>query len=87
MFEGERLASYELRGRRGWQLRIAGARRRAYTVEASMRTLERKFRPCRVFLGSRALPRRLWTYQAKTRVLRMRVSARRAMLTVRPCRR
>ena len=85
MFERERLSSRELRRRRGWTLRIAGARRRTYTLEAALSALQRPFTPCRVRLGRRVLRR--WSHDRRTRVLKVRFAARRARLTVIGCRR
>ena len=52
-FERERLVSRERRG--SWTLRIEGRRKRRYSIEATMATLRRPFRPCRVELdGERA---------------------------------
>ncbi|MDX6698778.1 MAG: hypothetical protein QOE65_2175 [Solirubrobacteraceae bacterium] len=87
MFEGEALASAESRhiARRGWTLRIDGARRRTYSIEASLATLRRPFVPCVVRAGTRALPRAQWSYDRATGVLRAQVSAVRTSLSVRPC--
>ena len=78
MFERERLRSVE--GRRSWALAIRGARRRAYSLEASLRTLRRPFRPRRVTFAGRRVPFR---YDRRTGVLRARFSARRGTLVVR----
>ena len=53
-FERERLVSRERRG--SWTLRIEGRRKRRYSIDATMATLRRPFRPCRVELGGKALP-------------------------------
>ena len=90
MFERERISSRELRRRRGWTLRVAGTRRRTYTVEAALSSLRRPFTPCRVRVGRRVL--RGWSHDRRTRVFRARFTATRARLTVlsrerarRPC--
>lgn len=80
MFERERLSSRELRRGRGWTLRVAGARRRRYTLEAALSSLRRPFAPCVVRLGRRVL--RGWSHDRRTRVLRVRFRATRARLTV-----
>lgn len=86
MFEGEGLASAERRrGGRGWTLRIDGARRRTYSIEASLATLRRPFVPCRVTANGRPLPRRAWSHDATTGVLRAQLTATDANLAVRPC--
>jgi hypothetical protein len=83
---GERVRSIE--GRRRWRLRIDGSRRRTYRLEASLATLRRPFRPCSVRLGARRLKRgRAWRWAKSERVVRARVRARRATLTVSACRR
>ena len=89
---GERIRSNE--GRRRWTLRIDADRRRTYTLQASLATLRRRFRACRVTLReadatrSRTLRRRrAWTHYGGTRAFRATFRAHRATLTVRPCRR
>ena len=67
--EGERVRSVE--GRRRWSLRVDGARRRRYGLQASMSTLERPFVPCRVRVGGRTLARTAWRYDERTRALRV----------------
>ena len=79
MFERERLSARELRGG-GWTLRVRGARRRTYTLEAALSALRRPFVPCRVRVGRRVL--RGWSHDRRTRVLRLRFTARRARLVV-----
>jgi alpha-glucosidase (family GH31 glycosyl hydrolase) len=81
MFDGERLRSVETR--RGWRLRVAGDRRRRYTLEAAFAALRHPFAPDRVLLDGRPLPRRAWSFSTRRRVLRIRFSARRATLVVR----
>ena len=81
MFEAERLGSTE--GRRRWTLTIRGTRKRVYSLEASMRSLRRPFRPCRVTVGGR---RRKHSYDAASGVLRVRFAARRAKLIATRCR-
>jgi alpha-glucosidase (family GH31 glycosyl hydrolase) len=83
MFESERLSSTELR--RGWRLGIAGARTRTYSLQASLATLRRPFRPCAVTVGGRALPRRSWSFSSARRVLRARFKARRGSLRAITC--
>jgi alpha-glucosidase (family GH31 glycosyl hydrolase) len=81
---GERLRSNE-QGR-GWRLEIDGKRRRLYALQASLRTLRNPFRPCELTLQGRALPRRAWSYRARSRVLRARFVVRRGTLFARGCR-
>ena len=78
--EGERIFSRERRGR--WLLMIRGQRTRRYSLQASMTTLRRPIRPCRVTLGRRTLPRRAWRYNRRTGALRVSFRARRATLAV-----
>ncbi|HEV3000166.1 MAG TPA: TIM-barrel domain-containing protein [Solirubrobacteraceae bacterium] len=83
--EGERVLSVERRRR--WRLTIDGTTRRTYRLQASLGTLRRPFRPCRVTVGGRPLKRgRSWTYAKRGRVLRATFRAKRATLTVRGCR-
>jgi alpha-glucosidase (family GH31 glycosyl hydrolase) len=77
-----RIASRERRGR--WQLRLRGPRR-LYSLQASLATLKRPFRPCRVELNGRPLRRGAWRYDRRRRVLRARFRARRARLGVSAC--
>jgi alpha-glucosidase (family GH31 glycosyl hydrolase) len=81
--DGGRLRSRELKGR-GWELRLGGEPRR-WQIQASLRQLERPFRPCSVTTenGARVMG---WRYDASTRVLRVTVGAGRGLLSVRPCR-
>ncbi len=81
--DGERLLSAE--GRAGWSLRVAGARRRVYSLQASLATLSRRFTPCRVALDGRALARRSWSYRRATGILSARFIARRGTLAVTRC--
>ena len=79
---GELVRSVEVgRARRGaWRLRIDGARRRTYRLQASLETLRRPFHACRV-RGARR-----WRYSRRTGVLRATIRAKRATLVVRGCR-
>jgi alpha-glucosidase (family GH31 glycosyl hydrolase) len=80
--EGESLGSVEGAGR--WSLSLSGARRRVYELHAALGTLRRPFRPCRVSLDGRVLPRVSWRYTTG-RVLRLRFAARKATLTASSC--
>jgi hypothetical protein len=71
---GERAVSSEKRRRR-WVLRIEGTRTRRYDVEVALGTLRRPFRPCRLRVVRRTLPRTAWS--ATDGVLRFTVRARR----------
>ena len=77
---GERLRSIEGAGR--WRLEIEGARARTYSLEASLRTLRRPFRPCRLSLDGEAPS---WSFDRRTGVLRARFRARRATLVAHAC--
>jgi hypothetical protein len=74
--DGGSLASRERPGE--WRLTIRGKRRRVWTISASLATLRRPFRPCRV-----NAPR--WRYDAQTRVLHATFRARHATLVARGC--
>jgi alpha-glucosidase (family GH31 glycosyl hydrolase) len=60
----EGLSSQERRGR--WRLTIRGRVKRAYRLQASLASLKKPFRPCRVALRGKRLPRRAWSYRRKT---------------------
>ena len=83
---GVRALSLERRGR--WTLRLRAAKRRRHSIrlQASTATLERPFRPCRVTLHGRRLPRRAWSYDRRTKVLNALFRVRRGTLEVRRCR-
>ena len=70
-FKGERIQSRE--GKRKLTLRIRGTRRRTYSAQISMRTLNRPFRPCGV------------RYNEKTGVARVTLKGRRVTATLEPC--
>jgi alpha-glucosidase (family GH31 glycosyl hydrolase) len=81
---GVRALSVERRGR--WSLRLTAVRKRhAFRLQASMATLRRPFRPCSVRLKGRKLPRRLWRYDTRDRVLHMHFRVKRGTLVVRRC--
>ena len=80
---GETLRSVE--SRRGWSLRVAGKLRRTYRLQAALDTLRRPYAVCGVRVGRRVLPRRAWSQDPESLVLRVRFSARKATLRARPC--
>jgi alpha-glucosidase (family GH31 glycosyl hydrolase) len=80
----ERLVSKE--GRRRWTLRVEGAQRRTYRLQASMATLRRPFVPCGASVAGRPLRRGSgWSWSRRTRVLRATFRTTRGTLTVRGC--
>jgi alpha-glucosidase (family GH31 glycosyl hydrolase) len=79
--DGGSLRSRELGG--AWKLRIASERRRRWQIQASLATLERPFRPCRVSAHGGRLAS--WRYVRRTRVLHATLNARRAKLSVKGC--
>ncbi|MEA2340072.1 MAG: hypothetical protein QOG11_149 [Solirubrobacteraceae bacterium] len=87
MFERERLRSVVTPG--AWQLAIDGTRTRRYALEASTADLRSSrggaFRPCRVAVGTHALPRAAWRFAAGAQVLTAGFRARRAVLHVTAC--
>jgi len=87
MFSGERLRSRVRRG--AWTLAIEGARRRRYTVEASMADLHRRgrrpFDVSAITVGGRPLPSSEWHQRHPGDVLTATFSARRAVVVVRSC--
>ncbi len=79
--DGGRLHSRE--ARRAWTLTVDSRRTRRWSVQASLATLERPFRPCRVSaVGGRLAG---WSYDRRTRVLRATLTTRRGRLLVRGC--
>jgi alpha-glucosidase (family GH31 glycosyl hydrolase) len=76
----ERLVSAEGSGR--WTLAVRGKRARTYSLQASLGTLRHPFRPRRVRLGDRVLPRRAWSYDPRFGVLRAVFRCRSAVLRV-----
>jgi sulfoquinovosidase len=78
---GERVRSRETAA--GWRLRIRGARRRTYSLQAALTSLARPFRPCALVVGGRRLPRRVWRYSRRSGVLRARFRVRSGQLEVR----
>ena len=68
------------RGR--WTLRIRGNRGRSYGLQASLGTLKRPLRPCRVLVDGRRLPGSEWDYRAGEELLTAQFSGARAKLTV-----
>ena len=77
---GERVRATE--GSRRLDIGVAGRQSRSYRLQASVATLERPFTPCCVELDGRGLPRRSWSYDRSTRVLRTTFRTRRGRLTV-----
>jgi hypothetical protein len=78
--ESERLGSRE--GRRRWVLTVSGDRTRLYRLQASLATLRRPFRVCRVRLGDRRLPATAWRYDRRARRLRVVFRTKRGTLRV-----
>jgi alpha-glucosidase (family GH31 glycosyl hydrolase) len=70
--------------RRGWTLTVRARTARRVTVEASLATLRRPFRPRSVRVNGQMLPRSAWAYDPRSRVLDVRgLSGRRLRLDVR----
>ena len=84
-YEHDRLSSRATRGR--WRLTIRADRALRIDLEASTVALRgthgRRFRPCAVRLGRRALPRRAWRFDRRLKVLHVRFRAKAATLDVR----
>jgi sulfoquinovosidase len=74
--KGERISSRERRRR--WDLTIRGKRRRTYSLQASLATLRRPFRPCSVSRGK-------LRYDRRTKVMRVTFRVRSATVTVKAC--
>jgi alpha-glucosidase (family GH31 glycosyl hydrolase) len=81
LYEHDRITSHATRRR--WRLAFRTDRTLRVELEASTAMLG--FRPCRVTLGSRTLPRRAWRFDRAGRILHVRFRARRATLGVRGC--
>jgi alpha-glucosidase (family GH31 glycosyl hydrolase) len=79
--EGESVRSRQTR--RGWLLAVRGRIARRYSLEASLATLRRPFRPCAVRVGGRRLRRSAWSYGRRSQVLRATFRARSARVVVR----
>jgi sulfoquinovosidase len=69
------------RSPRAWTLAVRGERTRLYRLQASLGTLTRPFRPCRVRLGKRRLPASAWRYDRRTKRLRVTFRTKRGTLT------
>ena len=72
-----------IEGRRRWTLRVRAPRVTSYRVQAALGALKSPFRPCAVSVGGRPLSS--WHYDAKTRVLTARFSARSGRLVAEHC--
>ncbi|MBA3263307.1 MAG: hypothetical protein H0T69_12725 [Thermoleophilaceae bacterium] len=75
-----------MRSREGpgeWALTIRGQRRRRWTIEASMATLERPLTVCAVEAQGGRLSG--WRFDRRTAVLRVTLEARRGTLVARGC--
>ncbi len=79
---GERGKVRSIERRGGWELRMRAPKVTRIKLRASLATMKRPLRPCRVELNGRKLPRARWAYAAERRVLRLRFSAKRARLVV-----
>jgi len=79
-YDDGRIASIERPGR--WTLRIHGNRGRSYGLQASLGTLKRPLRPCRVLVDGRRLPGSGWDYRAGDELLTAQFSGAHAKLTV-----
>jgi alpha-glucosidase (family GH31 glycosyl hydrolase) len=79
--DGGVLRSSERRGE--WRLSIRSRRTRRWTVEASLATLRRPFRPCAAEATGGRLVR--WSYDRRRRVLAVVLLARRGGLVARAC--
>jgi alpha-glucosidase (family GH31 glycosyl hydrolase) len=65
-----------------WRLIVRGKRVRRYSLQASLATLNHPFRPCRVFVRGRRLGKRAWSYDRRTRALRVSFKLRSGTLWV-----
>jgi hypothetical protein len=81
MLDGEQIKSRERS--RGWVLKVKGERRRAYQLQASLKTLKTPFTPCAVSLGGKPLRGNAWGYDRKQRRLRATLKGKQLRLVVR----
>ncbi len=78
---GESILSRE--GTRRWTLHVKGKRARNYSVQATLSSLEKPFTPCAVRVGlKRFLPRKDWSYDRSTGVLRFTARVTKARVNV-----
>lgn len=82
-YGGEGIRSVESRRSPGWRLSISGKRVRTYRVQASLATLVRRFVPRRLVVNGRAVPRRRWHFDRRTRVLKFAARGRHLRVSVR----
>ena len=82
---GERLISRERPGRRTWQLRVAGKRKRSYHLQAALGSLRHPFAPCSIRLDGDPLPRGAWSYSRKRRTLKVIFRTRSGTLKAGAC--
>ncbi len=82
--DGERVRSEE-RPKRRWTLGIDGARTRTYRLEASLATLRKPFRPCRVRTGGRRLRDSAWSYDTASGVLTATFKLRDGTVSIEGC--
>jgi hypothetical protein len=83
MGETGRLRSRELSGR--WEISIEDRVTRSYRLQASLATLRRPLRPCRVSFAGRRLPRSAWSFSPATAVLVARFRGRAGTLVADRC--
>jgi len=79
-FEGERVKSKVRRGR--WVLKVSGATRRKYELQASLATIAGRLEPCRVRVDGERLRRRHWDFARRTEVLTLDLRGRSPKLVV-----
>ncbi len=77
--DGGQIESIERPGR--WTLVVNGKRKIAYSLEASLSTLEGRLRPCRVLLNGRALKKSAWRYDKRRRALSVEFKLRSGRVT------
>jgi hypothetical protein len=65
---------------------IFGGVRRRYRIQASMSTLRNPFRPCRVTVNGKRLPRSEWSFNRRTRILSLTARDDRVLIEAGACR-
>jgi hypothetical protein len=80
---GDGASARSIERRRRWVLRVRARRSLSWRIEASLATLRRSFAPRRVSVNGKRLARRRWSYDKRSRILRVDVRGKRVRLEAR----